>query len=232
MWYCYKVNENLANTSNLIKFKYLNTEYEAEPGMTLTEWAESEYNTFGYYIEDNTTVIKENSSYGIVDYCANGNSCNIDSYDSGIKLENITENNIKKIYNLANYKSIEKTFGYLSRGLPLEINKIVSYANGLTTNQISDLTSAINELSSHEQITGPFFINIDDCKKDNSGKCLLTLRMLNLYKNMANIEILVFDELGTFSLQTVAVEDVDITNKMLTVSAISNSVFVIFAEIP
>ena len=48
---------------------------------------------------------------------------------------------------------------------------------------------------------------------------------------MANIEILVFDELGTFSLQTVAVEDVDITNKMLTVSAISNLVFVIFAEI-
>jgi hypothetical protein len=50
--------------------------------------------------------------------------------------------------------------------------------------------------------------------------------------SMIAIIALVFDELGTFSLQTVAVEDVDITNKMLTVSAISNSVFVIFAEIP
>lgn len=49
--------------------------------------------------------------------------------------------------------------------------------------------------------------------------------------SMIAIIALVFDELGTFSLQTVAVEDVDITNKMLTVSAISNSVFVIFAEI-
>ena len=50
--------------------------------------------------------------------------------------------------------------------------------------------------------------------------------------SMIAIIALVFDELGIFSLQTVAVEDVDITNKMLTVSAISNSVFVIFAEIP
>ena len=226
----YVVSENLANASNLIKFKYLGTEYEAEPGMTLTEWAESDYNTFGYYINDQT-VIKENVSYGDIDACKLYSICANSIYSDRIPLENVSESNMKIIYGQENYRSIGKTFGYLSRGLPLEINKIVSYANGLTTNQISDLTSVINELSSLVQITPSLAINTDECPKNDEGNCVITLTMPDLTKDKQNFKLLIFDELETFSLQTVMEEDVDIDNKMLTVSAISNSVFVIFAEI-
>ena len=101
----------------------------------------------------------------------------------------------------------------------------------LSKKQISDLTSIINELSSHEQIIPPFFINTDDCEKDDSGKCLLTLQMSSLYRNMRNIVILNYDELGTFSLQTVVAENIDFENKMLIISTISNSGVVIFAKL-
>ena len=47
----YVVNEKIiSSSSNLIRFTYAGTEYSAEKGMTFTQWAESEYNTFGYYI--------------------------------------------------------------------------------------------------------------------------------------------------------------------------------------
>lgn len=44
-------------------------EYQAEEGMTLREWVESEYNTDGYYIDDETVYFRNGSNlYGLLRY--------------------------------------------------------------------------------------------------------------------------------------------------------------------
>ena len=80
----YVVNEKIiSSSSNLIRFTYAGTEYSAEKGMTFAQWAESEYNTFGYFIEEDT-LIEENKSYenfhnAVIENAA-GNEC----YSTGI----------------------------------------------------------------------------------------------------------------------------------------------------
>ena len=226
----YVVSEKIGKITKLIKFKYLDTEYTAEKGMTLADWSESDYNTFGYYINDQT-VITENSSYGEIDICTSQSICVENNYTSGIPLENISESNIKTIYDSANYRSIGKTFGYLFRGLPLEINKIISYANGLTTTQISDLTPIITELDSHEPITPPFAIKTYENEINDDGESIVKLIVPNMNKQMKNFVFLVFNESETFSLQEISAKNVDFENKTLTISAIVDSVVIIFAEI-
>ena len=226
----YVLSEKIGKITELIKFKYLDTEYTAEKGMTLADWSESDYNTFGYYINDQT-VITENSSYGEIDICTSQYICVENNYTSGIPLENISESNIKTIYDSANYRSIGKTFGYLFRGLPLEINKIISYANGLTTTQISDLTPIITELDSHEPITPPFAIKTYENEINDDGESIVKLIVPNMNKQMKNFVFLVFNESETFSLQEVSAKNVDFENKTLTISAILDSVVIIFAKI-
>ena len=226
----YVLSEKIGKITELIKFKYLDTEYTAEKGMTLADWSESDYNTFGYYINDQT-VITENSSYGEIDICTSQSICVENNYTSGIPLENISESNIKTIYDSANYRSIGKTFGYLFRGLPLEINKIISYANGLTTTQISDLTPIITELDSHEPITPPFAIKTYENERNEDNESIVKLILPNMNKQMKNFVFLVFNESETFSLQEVSAKNVDFENKTLTISAIVDSVVIIFAKI-
>ena len=226
----YVLSEKIGKITELIKFKYLDTEYTAEKGMTLADWSESDYNTFGYYINDQT-VITENSSYGEIDICTSQYICVENNYTSGIPLENISESNIKTIYDSANYRSIGKTFGYLFRGLPLEINKIISYANGLTTTQISDLTPIITELDSHEPITPPFAIKTYENEINDDGESIVKLIVPNMNKQMKNFVFLVFNESETFSLQEVSAKNVDFENKTLTISVIVDSVVIIFAKI-
>ena len=226
----YVLSEKIGKITELIKFKYLDTEYTAEKGMTLADWSESDYNTFGYYINDQT-VITENSSYGEIDICTSQYICVENNYTSGIPLENISESNIKTIYDSANYRSIGKTFGYLFRGLPLEINKIISYANGLTTTQISDLTPIITELDSHEPITPPFAIKTYENERNEDNESIVKLILPNMNKQMKNFVFLVFNESETFSLQEVSAKNVDFENKTLTISAIVDSVVIIFAKI-
>ena len=226
----YVLSEKIGKITELIKFKYLDTEYTAEKGMTLADWSESDYNTFGYYINDQT-VITENSSYGEIDICTSQSICVENNYTSGIPLENISESNIKTIYDSANYRSIGKTFGYLFRGLPLEINKIISYANGLTTTQISDLTPIITELDSHEPITPPFAIKTYENERNVDNESIVKLILPNMNKQMKNFVFLVFNESETFSLQEVSAKNVDFENKTLTISAIVDSVVIIFAKI-
>ena len=226
----YVLSEKIGKITELIKFKYLDTEYTAEKGMTLADWSESDYNTFGYYINDQTVII-ENSSYGEIDICTSQSICVENNYTSGIPLENISESNIKTIYDSANYRSIGKTFGYLFRGLPLEINKIISYANGLTTTQISDLTPIITELDSHEPITPPFAIKTYENERNEDNESIVKLILPNMNKQMKNFVFLVFNESETFSLQEVSAKNVDFENKTLTISAIVDSVVIIFAKI-
>ena len=225
----YIINEKIGKITELIKFKYLDTEYTAEKGMTLAEWAESDYNTFGYYIED-TNLIEENKSYGDTNYCIrNGSSiCNIESKNEAI-LQKLSEINIKEIYDSSNYNAIGKVFGYLSRNLPLQINKIVDYAGHLSSDQVADLSSIISELNGYAILSTAFVVDAHECNKTEDGNSVIKLTVLMMNSEIKEYDLLIFDYSGTFSLSKAT--DVDIEKKLLTFEMSSDySVAVLLAK--
>ena len=224
----YIINEKIGKITELIKFKYLDTEYTAEKGMTLAEWAESDYNTFGYYIED-TNLIEENKSYGDTNYCiGNGSSiCNIESKNEAI-LQKLSEINIKEIYDSSNYNAIGKVFGYLSRNLPLQINKIVDYAGHLSSDQVADLSSIISELNGYAILSTAFVVDAYECEVTDYGTNIIKLTAAAMNSEMKEYDLLIFDYSGTFSLSKAT--SVDINNKLLTFEISGYSVAVLLAK--
>ena len=225
----YVVSQKIGKITKLIKFKYLDTEYSAENGMTLAEWAESNYNTFGYYIDD-TDLIEENKSYGDTNFCrSNGTSfCSIESKNGAI-LQKLTEINIKEIYDSSNYNAIGKVFGYFSRDLPLQINKIVDYADGLSSDQVADLSSVISELNGYTILSPAFVVDAHECNKTEDGNSVIKLTVLMMNSEIKEYDLLIFDYSGTFSLSKAT--DVDIEKKLLTFEMSSDySVAVLLAK--
>ena len=225
----YVVSQKIGKITKLIKFKYLDTEYTAENGMTLAEWAESNYNTFGYYIDD-TDLIEENKSYGDTNFCrSNGTSfCSIESKNGAI-LQKLSEINIKEIYDSSNYNAIGKVFGYLSRNLPLQINKIVDYAGHLSSDQVADLSSVISELNGYTILSPAFVVDAHECNKTEDGNSVIKLTVLMMNSEIKEYDLLIFDYSGTFSLSKAT--DVDIEKKLLTFEMSSDySVAVLLAK--
>ena len=224
----YVVSQKIGKITKLIKFKYLDTEYTAENGMTLAEWAESNYNTFGYYIDD-TDLIEENKSYGDTNFCrSNGESfCSIRSLNGAI-LQKLTEINIKEIYDSSNYNAIGKVFGYFSRDLPLQINKIVDYADGLSSDQVADLSSVISELNGYTILSPAFVVDAHECDKTEDGNSIIKLTVSIVNSEIKEYDLLIFDYSGTFSLSKAT--SVDIENKLLTFEISGYSVAVLLAK--
>ena len=73
----------------LISFTIAGTSYQAEEGMTWTEWCASSYNTDGYFITSNYIVTK-NEEYRVAssatptDIITSGTNYNLSSYGGGI----------------------------------------------------------------------------------------------------------------------------------------------------
>ena len=164
----YVVNEKIiSSSSNLIRFTYAGTEYSAEKGMTFTEWAESEYNTFGYFIEKDT-LIEENKSYEnfhniYISKNSGGNDCSLGCFiyqTEGTFIESISETNLKTIYKKDNYNDIGKTYGYLERAQTYNFDELYAYANGLNASQQTFLQNFIDSnLAPMSPVT--IFVNID-----------------------------------------------------------------------
>ena len=200
----YVVNEKIAtSTSNLIKFKYEDTEYYAEKGMTLSEWGESDYNTFGYDIdstdEENNKIIEENINYY--------NSANktiewhINSVTEGVLIETLSEKNLKTIYSKNNYNAIGKTFGYLSKLQPddnlFDYNLLNSYAVGLSEQQQDAIKNLFTICPSTDGVLDPtFFVNLDTSlvSKDNEGYFNFSIKSESFKKTSDGyIIMLIFD---------------------------------------
>ena len=173
----YVVNEKIdTSTSNLIKFKYEDTEYYAEKGMTLSEWGESDYNTFGYFIdsidESNNKTIEENANL----FSSTATGINVFFWvPEGISIELLSEKNLKTIYSKNNYNAIGKTFGYLTKLQPddnlFDYNLLNSYAVGLSEQQQDAIKNLFTICPSTYVLEPAFFVNLDTSLvfKDNEG---------------------------------------------------------------
>ena len=204
----YVVNEKIiSSSSNLIRFTYAGTEYSAEKGMTFTEWAESEYNTFGYFIEDDT-VIEENKDY---EHFANNSICN--NYNNDINcsgfvyateelfIEGLSEANLKTIYNQNNYNDIGKTYGYLEKVQTYNFDELYAYANGLNASQQTFLQNFLEQVLN---IMAPtVFVNIDKTvlSPDSNGYYTIPIKAEALKSlDIDCVKLLMFDgTTGNFS---------------------------------
>ena len=206
----YVVNEKIiSSSSNLIRFTYAGTEYSAEKGMTFAQWAESEYNTFGYFIEKDT-LIEENKSY---ENFHNTYICkNSGGSDSGLGcfiyqtegtfIESLSETNLKTIYKKDNYNDIGKTYGYLERPHTYDFGELYTYANGLNVNQKAFLQNFIDSnLVPMSPIT--IFVNIDTTvlSPDSNGYYTIPITAETLKDlDIDCVKLLMFDgTTGNFS---------------------------------
>ena len=206
----YIVNEKIiSSSSNLIRFTYAGTEYSAEKGMTFAQWAESEYNTFGYFIEKDT-LIEENKSY---ENFHNTYICkNSGGSDSGLGcfiyqtegtfIESLSETNLKTIYKKDNYNDIGKTYGYLERPHTYDFGELYTYANGLNVNQKAFLQNFIDSnLVPMSPIT--IFVNIDTTvlSPDSNGYYTIPITAETLKDlDIDCVKLLMFDgTTGNFS---------------------------------
>ena len=206
----YVVNEKIiSSSSNIIRFTYAGTEYSAEKGMTFAQWAESEYNTFGYFIEKDT-LIEENKSY---ENFHNTYICkNSGGSDSGLGcfiyqtegtfIESLSETNLKTIYKKDNYNDIGKTYGYLERPHTYDFGELYTYANGLNVNQKAFLQNFIDSnLVPMSPIT--IFVNIDTTvlSPDSNGYYTIPITAETLKDlDIDCVKLLMFDgTTGNFS---------------------------------
>ena len=222
----YVVNEKIiSSSSNLIKFTYAGTEYSAEKGMTFTQWAESEYNTFGYYIEEDT-LIEENKSY------ENFYNIYIENWiykTEGLSMEGLSETNLKTIYIKDNYNDIGKTYGYLGKIQTYNLDELYAYANGLNANQKAFLQNFIDlNLVPMSPVT--IFVNIDTTvlSPDSDGYYTIPITaevLKNL--NIDCVKLLMFDGI-TDNFSNPQIEDYDYKYGIITLKAKGNFVIAFF----
>ena len=234
----YVVNEKIiSSSSNLIRFTYAGTEYSAEKGMTFAQWAESEYNTFGYFIEEDT-LIEENKSYenfhnaGIEN--AAGNKCYSTEIPCGIYqkegtfIESLSETNLKTIYKKDNYNDIGKTYGYLERAQTYNFDELYAYANGLNASQQTFLQNFL-ELNP-SPLTMSIFINIDTTvlSRDINGYYEVSIQGEPLKGfDIGSIKLLVFDGI-TENFTSPEIEDYD-ENGIITLKVKGNFAIAFFS---
>ena len=235
----YVVNEKIiSSSSNLIRFTYAGTEYSAEKGMTFAQWAESEYNTFGYFIEKDT-LIEDNKSYGNFHniYIENGVESNCGYKDhpclfyktEGLSMEGLSETNLKTIYKKDNYNDIGKTYGYLEKIQTYNFDELYAYANGLNANQKAFLQNFIDSnLVSMSPVT--IFVNIDTTvlSLDSNGYYTIPITAEFLKElNIDCVKLLMFD--GTSdNFSNPQIEDYDNANGIITLKAKGNFVIAFF----
>ena len=235
----YVVNEKIiSSSSNLIRFTYAGTEYSAEKGMTFAQWAESEYNTFGYFIEKDT-LIEENKSYENFHniYIENEVESNCGYKDhpclfyktEGLSMEGLSETNLKTIYKKDNYKDIGKTYGYLEKIQTYNFDELYAYANGLNANQKAFLQNFI-DLNLEPMSPVTIFINIDTTvlSPDSNGYYTIPITAEILKElNIDCVKLLMFDGTsGNFS--NPQIEDYDNANGIITLKAKGNFVIAFF----
>ena len=231
----YVVNEKIiSSSSNLIRFTYAGTEYSAEKGMTFTEWAESEYNTFGYFIEDDT-VIEKNKDY---EHFANNSICN--NYNNDINcsgfvyateelfIEGLSEANLKTIYNQNNYNDIGKTYGYLEKVQTYNFDELYAYANGLNASQQTFLQNFLEQVLN---IMAPtVFVNIDKTvlSPDSNGYYTIPIKVDTLKSlDIDCVKLLMFDgTTGNFS--NPQIEDYDPKTGEVTIKVKGNFAIAFF----
>ena len=221
----YVVNEKvISSSSNLIRFTYAGTEYSAEKGMTFAQWAESEYNTFGYFIEEDT-LIEENKSY------ENFNNTYIENtmYQSeGSFIESFSEANLKTIYKKDNYNDIGKTYGYLERPQTYNFDELYAYANGLNARQQTFLQNFL-ELNP-SPLTKSIFINIDTIvlSPDSNGYYTISITAEALKGlNIDCVKLLMFDG-TTENFSSPEIEDYDDGYGIITLKSKGNFAIAVF----
>ena len=232
----YVVNEKIiSSSSNLIRFTYAGTEYSAEKGMTFTQWAESEFNTFGYFIEEDT-LIEENKSYenfnnrGIAktdEYNCGAVGCLIYQTE-GTFIESLSETNLKTIYKKDNYNDIGKTYGYLEKNQTYNFGKLYKVANNLNASQQTFLQKFLEQNLS--MLAPTIFIKIDESiiQPDLNGYYTIpiTAEILNGL-NIDCVKLLMFD--GTSeNFSNPQIEDYDNRNGIITLKAKGNFVIAFF----
>ncbi len=234
----YVVSEKLVSTSNEIQFTYAGTQYTAEKGMTFTNWTNSRYNTFGYYIEDDT-VIEENKSYenfnnAVIENAA-GNKC----YSTGISciiyqtegtfIESLSETNLKTIYKKDNYNDIGKTYGYLERPHTYDFGELYKVANNLNASQQTFLQNFIDSnLEPISRLT--FFVNIDTTvlSPDSNGYYTIPITAEILKElNIDCVKLLMFDG-TTENFSSPEIEDYDGSYGIITLKVKGNFAIAFF----
>ena len=233
----YVVNEKIiSSSSNLIRFTYAGTEYSAEKGMTFTQWAESEYNTFGYYIEE-ATLIEGNKSYENFnnifiaktdkDYCGKV-GCEIYQTE-GTFIESLSETNLKTIYKKDNYNDIGKTYGYLERQYTYyDFGELYKVANNLNASQQTFLQNFLEQ--NLRILAHTIFIKIDETiiQPDEDGYYEVSIKVEGLKDlDIDSIKLLVFDGI-TENFTSPEIEDYDMKNGIITLKGKGNFAITFF----
>ena len=197
-----------AKLDGALKFIYEGTEYEFKSGMTLASWSESIYNTFGYYIDDNTAIEVGKSYTGV--YC-NGESgnyyiaCDISSTTDGVTISGLTELNLKRLYK--NYNTIGKIFNHILKTGTFDTG-VLTYAGSLSSTQQNQLNDVISKLERYSYMCSLSIVNINTSIVGKNTENTYTVNMASeLFKEQDSsmIKVLIFDiSSGEFLLPSIS----------------------------
>ena len=128
-------------TSDIITFTFEDTKYKAKSGMTISEWINSEYNTWGYYVSDTSLLSKPiNDGDSIYIYPTDRP---LASSTNGTIVKPFVESNFKELNNYSNIT--EEAMIKIKSMYSGNLSKFGDYKN-ITDTAIKNNRMDINEM--------------------------------------------------------------------------------------
>ena len=203
----------------LITFVLDGTEYEAEEGMTLAEWVNSEYNVYGYHLTANysqaSKIIIENSSYNLYDLEKENFKA------GGFIISNVSAANFEDKYAAQFLYHVATNDGDYLKNVCTNI-----YNNNYLTQKQKDNYCEISKTisNSYSFIDYPLHFEEDlnsdvTIEKSDEGYYIISsLTIKNLQRKCIDIRALIYNvsKGGLFELVEVNAEDIDLENHALS----------------
>ena len=219
-----------AITSDIITFTFEDAKYKAKSEMTLQEWIDSEYNTWGYYVTDSSLLSKTLND---------GDSINIYPTDrpltsstEGAEVKKFTENNFKELNNYDNIS--DEALIKLKSMYKGNFSKFSDYQN------ITNTTIKNNRMDIYERLEGidmfylPYIFKVTDkslISPSSDNKYMVSLNVWNLTKDLTEIRVLIYDtSTNLFKIDEIEPENIDITNKIIEVGLTDNTIITLIID--
>ena len=217
-------------TSDIITFTFEDTKYKAKSGMTVSEWINSEYNTWGYYVSDTSLLSKTISDGASIYIYPTDRPLSVS--DKGTILKSFTESNFKELNNytdipdeaLIKLKSIYKN----------DFSGFSDYKN------ITNTTIKNNRMDIYEKTERlavfylPYIFKVTDTSlisPNSNNKYNVTLTVPYLIQNLTGIRVLSYNiSTNLFEIDEIEPENIDFNNKTLGVELSDNTIITLVRD--
>ena len=228
----YVVSEKIENSNNLITFTFEDASYNAENGMTLKEWINSEYNPWGYtaneYHVNLDKVLKEGAVIKI--YPDTTDRYYINAKTEGVSIFNFTEKNFKNMPN--NSSASDEALIKLKSLYKEDLSAFNDFQNITDEDILAGREEIAEKLEGKEVISLPYIFKVNDSSginvdEDSRYEILLSVPYLN--NNMETLQIIEYNP-STDDFWMVDPNSINEQDNTINVSLYDNVIFALVVD--